>query len=100
LVFDQSIGYIKYLSRIAHAYAGRLSTLSPLSTAKPALCEPMPNGWTHQDAAARLVARLRSMVIDVLFVSMVVLVKLGGLLIRSFDRANKGTMLEKSHRKG
>ena len=96
LVFDQLIGYIKYFSRIAHTRAGSY----PLLSAKPASCEPMPNGWTHKDAAARLAARLRSMVIDVLFVSMVVFVKLRRLPIRSLHRANKDAMLKKSHRKG
>jgi hypothetical protein len=83
LVFDQLIGYIKYFSRIARALTGSY----PLLSAKPLSCEPMPDGWTHKDAAMRLAARRWSIVIDVLLVSMVVFVKLRRLLIRSLHRA-------------
>lgn len=94
LVFDQLIGYIKYFSRIAHTYAGS----SPLLSAKPASCEPIPNGWTHKDAAARFAARFRSMFIDVLFVSMVVFVKLRRRLVRYVAQSGRcpiGAMLKK-----
>jgi hypothetical protein len=98
LVFDQLIGYIKYFSRIARTLAGSY----PLLSAKPASCEPMPHGWTHEDTAVRLAARRWSIVIDVLFVVMVVFVRLRRLLIGSLHRAKdrRDAQEPRNHRKG